>query len=186
MATKKCRHCQVRYERKPEHHSFRNWCSIDCGVALSIAKLAASKDKAKKVKHKEDKERVKPLSKWLDEAQAVVNRYVRLRDKDLGCVSCDKPASWDGQWHASHFHSRGKSSFLRFNLLNIHKSCSVCNNHESGNLIPYKAEMINRIGQERFDHLEATASNPRRYDMAYLARLKKIFAKRCRILERRS
>ena len=31
---------------------------------------------------------------------------------------------------------------------NIHKQCVVCNQHKSGNLVPYRVELINRIGQE--------------------------------------
>jgi hypothetical protein len=139
--------------------------------------------KAARVKHRADKERVKPLSKLLSETQAVINRYVRLRDAKLGCVSCDKPASWDGQWHASHFHARGRSSKLRFNLWNINKSCSVCNAHLSGNLREYEPEMIKRIGMDKFNWMVENASIPTKYDPDYLRRMKRVFSKRCRVVE---
>jgi hypothetical protein len=141
--------------------------------------------KAARVKHRADKERVKPLAKLLAETQAVINRYVRLRDAKLGCVSCDKPASWGGQFHASHFHARGKSSKLRFHLWNIHKSCSVCNAHLSGNLRAYEPELIKRIGIDKFNWMIENASIPTKYDPDYLRRMKRVFSKRCRIIEAR-
>ncbi len=82
------------------------------------------------------------------EAQAAFNSWVRLRDAALGCVSCDKPATWAGQWHASHFRSVGSSPEHRFNPLNVHRACSVCNNHLSGNILGYQPELIRRIGAE--------------------------------------
>jgi hypothetical protein len=43
---------------------------------------------------------------------------------------------------------------LRFDEKNIHKQCAPCNNHLSGNLIPYRVELIRRIGQDGVDYLE--------------------------------
>jgi hypothetical protein len=199
MATKKCKGCDNPYEKQPNHPPFRNWCSIDCAVTISRAAQERTRErqqakakreqmvntKAARVKHRADKERVKPLSKLLSETQAVINRYVRLRDAHLGCVSCDKPASWGGQWHASHFHARGKSSRLRFSLWNIHKSCSVCNSHLSGNLREYEPVLISRIGQEKFDWMIGVSGKQTRYGADYLRRMKRVFSKRCRIIEAR-
>lgn len=151
-----------------------------------LAKVNADnrrKAKAARAKHKSDKERVKPLSKLLSETQSVINRYVRLRDQHLGCVSCDKPAEWHGQWHASHFHPHGRSSRLRFNLWNIHKSCSVCNSHLSGNLRHYEPELVRRIGNDKFNWMEAHASDITKYDAGYLRRLKRVFSKKCRAVK---
>lgn len=118
------------------------------------------------------------------EAQAVVNKYVRLRDAHMGCVSCDKPASWDGQWHASHFRSVGAASGLRFHLWNIHKACSVCNNHLSGNIANYAPRIVDRIGADKVDWLR-TQNAVKRSDAAYLVRLKQVFARKARRLEKR-
>lgn len=197
---RKCRECK---EFKPvsegKKHPIGWFCSDNCTSLFVVAaqnKATAKKQaKAKRVHRESDKafkretrdrkEAVKPISKLLAETQAAVNRYVRLRDRDRGCVSCDKPADWDGQWHASHFHARGRSSRIRFNLLNIHKSCSVCNAHLSGNLLKYEPELIRRVGRGSFDWMESVASEPTRYDPEYLRRMKRIFLKRCRIIEKR-
>lgn len=127
-----------------------SWCSHECGVTLALQRMAKTERKdiaARKLA-------IKPRSKWLQETQADVNAVVRERDRNDGCISCDKPSTWAGQWHASHFKSVGSSPALRFDLANIHKSCSVCNNWLSGNIGPYRARLIAKIGQEEVDRLE--------------------------------
>ena len=154
--------------------------------ARKARKAKGENDKARRSQHRADKERVKPLTKLRSEAQAVVNRYVRLRDYSLGCVSCDKPPTWWGQWHASHFHPTGRSSGLRFNLWNIHKSCSQCNTHLSGNLRSYEPELINRIGIDKFNFLDANSNTPTKYSPEYLRKVKRVFAKKCRHIKKRN
>lgn len=152
------------------------------------AKLRQSQvkeDKAAKKAHREAKERVKPKAKWLAELQAVFNKYVRLRDINLGCVSCDKPSDWHGQYQAGHYFSRGHSSSLRFNLWNCHKQCSVCNNYLSGNIGEYTPELIRRIGQDRFDCLVSHKSDVTNYDVEWIKRAIKITRKSVKKLEKR-
>ena len=117
-----------------------------------IALRLTERDWLRKVR-KERREAVKRKSEWLADLQALFNKYVRLRDVAEGCISCDKPPEWPGQWHASHYFSRGHSSALRYNLWNCHKSCSVCNNHLSGNKDGYTPSIIFKIGATRFEWL---------------------------------
>jgi hypothetical protein len=156
--------------------------------ARQLAKANADtkeQQKAARAKHRADKDRVKPKSKRLADLQAIVNKYVRLRDAHLGCVSCDKPASWGGQWHASHYYSRGHSSALRFNLWNIHKSCSVCNSHLSGNIEKYTPAIIEKIGQDKYEWLARHKSDVRTYDVEWIKRAIKIFNKKARSVKKR-
>lgn len=44
---------------------------------------------------------------------------------------------------------------MRFNPLNCHASCSICNNYLSGNLVPYRVELIKRVGLEEVEKLES-------------------------------
>lgn len=173
--------CQTCGERFAPFQPMQKACSPGCAIGL----VRKEKRKAVKQDTRRRRQALKPISKLMSETQAVINRYVRLRDRAKGCVSCDRPATWDGQWHASHFHPRGRSSRLRFNLNNIHKSCSVCNAHLSGNLLHYKPELIRRIGREEFDWMESVANEPTKYDPDYLRRMKRIFLKRCRLIESR-
>jgi hypothetical protein len=129
------------------------------------------------------REKLKTRAEWAREAQAAVNKYVRMRDYHLGCVSCDKPASWPGQWHASHFRSVGAASAVRFSLWNIHKSCSICNNWKSGNLSDYEPRLREKIGGSKVDWLR-TQNQCVSYSIEYLKRLKSVFNKKARRLEK--
>lgn len=173
---KECRYCGTRFQPV---RPLQSVCSPICAKWLVIAakKEERERDKARK-------EAVKTRQQWLAEVQAVVNRYVRLRDKDKPCCSCDKPATWDGQWHASHFRSVGAASSVRFNLWNIHKGCSVCNNYLSGNIEGYRPRLIERIGLERTEWLLAQ-NTLARYDIEYLKRLKAVMSKKLKRLEKR-
>ena len=56
-------------------------------------------------KAKERKAKLKSRSEWLKEAQAVFNKFIRLRDKDQPCISCGR--YHQGQYHAGHYRSVG-------------------------------------------------------------------------------
>ena len=162
-----------------------------CSPACAIIDAPKNQDKAQKAMQQAErkslrdaKERVKTKVQYMREAQTVINRYVRLRDAKLGCISCDKPASWHGQWHCSHFRSVGAAPHLRFNLWNMNRACSVCNNHLSGNIGAYKPALIEKIGSAKVDWLESNHARAG-HDIEYLKRLKRIFSKKCRILEGR-
>lgn len=154
-----------------------------CG-AFCASKLVMAAKKQERESVKVRKEAIKSRADWAREAQIIVNKYVRLRDAHLGCVSCDKPANWHGQWHASHFRSVGAATAVRFNIWNIHKACSVCNNWKSGNLSEYEPKLREKIGNDKVDWLR-TQNQIVRYDVPYLERLKKIFTKKVKRMEKR-
>lgn len=163
-----------------------------CGPECAIKQAQATRSKAERVADLADrkiirakKEKLKPLSKLAKEAEHWINRIARIRDKDMPCISCDRPHSWNGQWHASHYKSVGSNSALRFNLLNIHKACSICNNHLSGNIAEYARRLPDRIGMERFGFIE-NHPRERKYSREYLIRLKAVAMRWCKRLERRA
>ena len=177
---KKCKVCREQFTASRPMQAV---CGIQCAIAQgrkASAKLKKIEDKAHKARLRESE----PLAKMADRAQAAVNEYVRLRDYRDGCISCEKPYTWPGQWHASHFRSRGAASGLRFHLWNIHKSCSQCNNYASGNIAEYTPRLIEKIGQDKVDWLKAQ-NQVRKYDRDYLERLRAIFAKKARRLKKR-
>jgi hypothetical protein len=83
--------------------------------------------------------------------QTVFNTFIRLRDKDKPCISCGVYKC--EEFHAGHYIA-STYQYLRFNELNVHKQCSKCNTHLRGNLIPYRIELINRIGLNEVENLE--------------------------------
>lgn len=141
------------------------------------AKNAAKRDRERRME-------VKPLSYWMKRAQNVVNRYVRVRDANLPCISCGRPPEWGGQWHASHFRSVGAASNLRFNLKNIHKSCSICNSHLSGNIMHYRPALIEKIGYSEVERLESDNSI-KKYSVEYLKKIERVFKKKIASIETR-
>lgn len=155
-----------------------------CSPVCALRKVRADKAQAKHALRAR-KEAIKPRAKWLAECQTIVNKIVRLRDRHLPCCSCDRPATWDGQWHASHFRSVGAASTVRFHLWNIHKGCSICNNHLSGNIAGYRPRLIEKIGQDRVDWLEAQNALAK-HDVEYLKRFKAVMGKKLRRLEKRN
>lgn len=160
-------------------NSMQRVCGLRC--AAKVGKVARARQKES---DKTRRQALKSLSELADEAQEQVNAYVRLRDRHDGCISCDKPSTWGGQWHASHLRSRGAASHLRFHLWNIHKSCSQCNNHLSGNIAEYLPRVRGKIGNDRVDWLY-TQNQPAKWTRDYLTRIKAVFAKKIRRLKKR-
>lgn len=162
-------------------------CSPKCALATVEVQKAKEKQSLALAGRREIKVRKEALKTRADhakEAQAVINRYVRLRDAHLGCISCDKPASWGGQWHCSHFRSVGAAAHLRFNLWNMNKSCSQCNAHLSGNIMVYRPRLVEKIGAEKVEWLECNQDLVR-HEIPYLKRLKAVFTKKAKRLEAR-
>ena len=153
-AIKKCKTCKAPANIKIQMNHF---CDFNC--AIVHAKKIQDKAKAEKAKrerqiHRERKEAVKTRSEWLRQAQTVFNQYIRLRDEKNPCISCGRPNDGTHQRHASHYKSRGASPELAFNELNCHASCSQCNNFLSGNLVPYRVALIDKIGLDKVEWLE--------------------------------
>ncbi|MEM7196720.1 MAG: recombination protein NinG, partial [Pseudomonadota bacterium] len=130
------------------HHT----CSPKCAIAYVDQKKAEKAAKEARRRTREDKERIKSLGQLVKEAQAEFNKFIRLRDADLPCISCGRHHT--GQYHAGHYRSTGAHPELRFEPDNVHKQCSACNNHLSGNLADYRINLIKKIGLERVEWLE--------------------------------
>lgn len=165
MPKRKCKHCK-EYTEEFVTVPRGTFCTMDHAVLWANAeqvkqrdrqlrKLKADNNKVKKAtraKHRADKERVKTRGQWTKEAQAEFNKFIRLRDKDEPCISCQRFHT--GQYHAGHYRSVGAHPELRFNELNNHKQCAPCNNHLSGNLVDYRINLIKKIGLEKVEWLE--------------------------------
>lgn len=163
-------------------------CSVACSIALAAKQRAQKEARANREERKslrEALEKAKTRGAHLKELQAAVNAYVRLRDAADGCISCDRPATWQGQWHASHFLSVGSHPGLRFNLLNIHKACSICNNWKSGNYAGYKPRLEQKIGKEMVDWLEGPAGHePLKITIPEIVELKALYRAKVREMKK--
>lgn len=145
---------------------------VDAWADTQAAKAERAQAKAVKTAAKEDraetkrrKEAGKPLRVLLAEAQTEFNRYVRLRDEGLPCVSCGEANPQQlsgGQWDAGHFLGRGAYPEKRFMEDNVWRQCKACNGGSAKNgalaltvTQRYEAELRNRIGQDRLDAVKA-------------------------------
>jgi len=129
-----------------------------CSIACSLDFV----DKKKHIKRKRTfLDNDKPFQRA--KAQKSFNEFIRLRDAGAGCISCEKPSDWGGQWHAGHYKTVGARPDLRFNEDNAHKQCSQCNNFLSGNLAQYRMALLAKIGSQRILMLETDTESPHKY-----------------------
>ena len=177
-AKKKCRHCKEYDLVESGIKVPLGWfCSMSCVVQHGKKAATAVSDKRKRQTLTKLKESVKTASEWRVEAQAAFNAYVRYRDKDLPCISCDAMGDHDGlggYWDAGHYRSRGAAKHLSFNLWNCAKQCSRCNRYLSGNVVEYRKRLIMRIGLDKVEALEYN-NDTVKHDITYLRRIKQIF-----------
>lgn len=132
------------------------------------------------------RERLKGKSEWNREAQAAVNKFIFWRDYGDPCIACGKPLNYGvrgGAVDASHYRSRGAAPWLRFNVFNNNAGCVHCNRDLSGNLIPYRINLIEKFGLHRVERIEHD-STVRKFDIDYLKRVKSIFTRRARHYEK--
>lgn len=119
----------------------------------------------------------------MKEAQRAFNAFIRERDRYLGCVSCHMPADYRGQWHASHYRSTAAAPELRFDELNVHKSCAQCNSFKSGNVVEYRLRLLDRIGPEAVEKLEGPHP-PKKYDIDTLIEICRTYRHKLRELQK--
>ena len=171
-------------------------CSFECASASGKKQTAKAREAAKaravkrqresekegRQRHRAKRESFKTKAQWDKEAQSAFNRYIRIRDEGKPCVSCGSPLIGKSNYLTGS--ARGAASQLKFNVFNVHSACTRCNRQLSGNAVEYRIRLIERIGLDRVEHLEAD-NEPRRFDIPYLKRIKSIFTRRARALERR-
>lgn len=148
----KCKICKAEFVRRSMSHKT---CSIEC--AMEYVCQLREKNERKMIKAR--KLAIKPRSKWLKEAQAAFNCWIKERDFSLPCISCGR--HHQGQYHAGHWLSVGARPGLRFNEKNVWKQCAPCNVYLSGNLINFRIELINRIGIAAVEALESNHAQVR-------------------------
>jgi predicted transcriptional regulator with HTH domain len=93
-------------------------------------------------------------------AQRYFNAYIRERDKNKLCVSCDKPLG--SKYDAGHYFSTSHKN-VTFNENNVHGQCVACNQHKHGNLLNYQIGIEKRIGGEKLIKLHEEAHKVRKY-----------------------
>lgn len=144
--------------------SMQKACSPACALKYAREQARKREEKEHYRQTKRLKESLKTKPELTKEAQTEFNKYIRLRDHDKPCISCEKVPSINvltgGIWDCGHYLSIGAAPELRFNELNAHKQCKQCNRDLSGNPIKYRINLIKKIGIEKVEYLEGPHSMP--------------------------
>jgi len=150
---KRCKYCKEPFTPL---RPLQQVCSFGCSLAIS-KEVAAKKEKQD---WRQEKKRLVDKNKthkdYLKILQIVFNNYIRKRDEKLPCVSCG--AVNCEEFHAGHYIA-STYAYLRFNEFNVWKQCSRCNTHLRGNSVPYRIELIKRIGLAEVERLEESRHN---------------------------
>lgn len=181
MKTKRCKSCREPFTPS---RPLQSACGVQCAIALTNArndKIRKAEESAQRARHRIAKERIKTKGEHAKEAQAAFNEFIRLRDKDLPCVSCGR--HHEGKYDAGHFRTVGGNPALRFEPMNCAKQCVPCNRHKSGDIINFRLELIRRIGADKVDWLEGP-HEPKRYTIEDLKAIKAEYRAKVRELKR--
>lgn len=128
-----------------------------CGPACALKKVRSDKAKGKR-ELRARKAALKTIPDLIKEADRAFASYIRERDRQAGhlCISSGQNLDWSGnQVDAGHYRSRGAASHLRYHPDNCHAQAKRENRYLAGNAIDYRVGLIQRIGIERVEALEA-------------------------------
>lgn len=188
---KKCPICTTEYIPRSSLqkvcHNYK--CAMEFNRQVDERNAAREQRKQERLQRddlRQRRERLKGKSEWNREAQAAVNKFIFWRDYGDPCIACGKPLNYGvrgGAVDASHYRSRGAAPWLRFNVFNNNAGCVHCNRDLSGNLIPYRINLIEKFGLHRVERIEHD-NTVRKFDIEYLKRVKSIFTRRARYYEK--
>lgn len=162
----RCKHCKNKFT--PIRFNMKYCTEIEC--------LKAFSEEIKQKTWKETKTRMKTDLKtnqdWLKEAQTIFNKFIRLRDNGLWCISCGLPPK---KKNAGHYFSSGGHSNVRFDEDNVHLQCEACNTYLSGNLLNYQIGIEKRIGAAKLIELQGKAHLEKRWSVEELKEIIRIY-----------
>ena len=164
--TKKCFNCKDEFT---PFNTLQKFClKNECIKAMvEIQKLKEWNKKKKKLV-----EDLKTANDYLKIAQQVFNKFIRVRDAGLNCISCNKPCKKE---NAGHYYSQGGHSSVRFNEDNVHLQCEACNTYLSGNLLNYQIGIKERIGAQRLMELQGKAHEVKKWTKDELKEIIEIY-----------
>jgi len=187
---RRCSNCRKKVPAAETFVSqFRAFCSYECLKEFTSKNADKLRSSIRKQKRQEDavrKENLKTRGQFIKEAQAAVNAYVRYRDRDRNCISCNrslKSESLGGGYDAGHMLSRGAHSHKRFRTDNIHGQCKHCNRYLSGSVDKFRVGLAWRYGQEYVDRVEAHWEGPS-MTIEYIKRIKSVFTRKLKLKQK--
>jgi hypothetical protein len=148
---RKCVQCKDKFT--PQNNN-QICCSGFCAYEYVKKQTAKNWQKEKK----ELKEKLMSKSDYLNILQKVFNTFIRMRDKDKNCISCDRKLI--GKFDAGHFFSVGAYPNLRFNENNVHGQCVYCNRDKHGNVKEYDLRLQMLLSDTEYQMLLESRNKP--------------------------
>ncbi len=131
-------------------------------------------------KNKEQREKLKSISRLIQETRVPFQKWIRLRDANEGCISCETTSA--KIWHAGHYFKAELFTGLIFNEMNCNKQCEKCNTFLDGNESGYRKGLVKKYGEEAVQELEVIADSLRKhkYSREELKEIKTEYQKKLR------
>lgn len=159
----RCLNCRLKFtpQRFLQKHCLQSEECTTASIKHAMDKVKASKFAKSKIETKALRDKLKTLGQYENEAKASFQKWIRLRDKELPCISCGGTEKdlWDG----GHYFKAELFSGLIFNENNCHKQCRKCNRYQGGNEIAYRMGLVERYGKEYVEKLEELSISKRVY-----------------------
>lgn len=181
---KKCavKSCRSEFESRSISHRA-------CGPACAQQLAQDSRLKSERKEIKLRLEKFKTRSEYMRDAQIAFNKYIRARAIRFNhsCISSGAPLAVGGAgggFDCGHYRSVGSAPHLRFNLNNAWGQSKQDNRYGAGAAFEYRRGLIARRGIEVVEALEAN-NDVRKFDIPYLIRIKQIFTKKTKRMEKR-
>lgn len=182
IKTKKCKVCKSEFK---VFLSTQKVCGVECAIITGKAdrekKLKKERQEEERVWRKKKQDINDTIPNWTKKAQVAFNEYIRLRDHDKPCISCGRYGNElttnsvrGGSFDCGHYRSVGANPELRFEPLNAHKQCKLCNSHKSGNHVEYRFGIAARITPSELEWVEGP-HKPKRYRVEELKEICKEF-----------
>jgi len=120
-------------------------------IIFNKINLKVKSDKEKAFKS-DLRAKLKTIGEYKAEARKSFQKWIRLRDIDKPCISCNSTTAdtFDG----GHFYKAEVYSGLIFNENNCHKQCRKCNRFMNGNELNYRKGLIARYGIDYVTNLD--------------------------------
>lgn len=159
---KKCKQCGKEF--KP-FNSLQKVCNYVCATAFARAKTIDDRFLGLKKKVK-DRDSYKLLMKT---AKLLVQKYARLRDAKLPCISCG--SDYSVEFHGGHLWKAEIWRGIVLEEINVNKQCKKCNVYLDGNELMYVEGFLKKYGQDKFNelYLKAKATKDYKWERAELA-----------------
>ena len=137
---KKCKNCKDYFKPRT---ALQKYCyKYEC-IKVFIDHQREREWQKRKTKMKTD---LMTLQDYVKIAQVLFNKWIRQRDKALNCISCGKESKKE---NAGHYYNANNHWSVRFDEDNVHLQCEHCNTFLSGNLIPYRENLIKKIALKK-------------------------------------